>query len=268
MAPRKLLAERPLLDDPPSASSSDEEENPGDEEEEETPDQQAEEEMKTATHSHPLPTPKEEKKHGCGAIHRLWSEDDEITILEGMINYHSKRGTDPYSEIGEFHEFIKNSLSFDASKRKFVDKVRKMKVKYKKNVEKGKRVVFSEPHSLKCFELSKKIWGVGGGVVGKEKRDRVDGNEQGRIIGSEAETLPFDLSKNEPLGSFMMANMSMIGRVKAKELKKKWKDLLVDEVAIYLKRVELVKECTELIGRAQTTLIDELRPGDWRCFLG
>lgn len=175
--------------------------------------------------------------------------------------------------MASFHEFIKNSLSFDASKSKFADKVRKMKVKYNKNVEKGERVVFSTPHNLKCFELSKKIWGVGGGVVRKEKRNRVDENEQRRSkrarktvmlddkagdswglypcfkqsLVREVETLPFDLSKNEPLGSFMMANMSMIGRVKAKELKKKWKDLLVDEVAIYLKRVELVKECTELM---------------------
>ncbi|KAH7835599.1 hypothetical protein Vadar_027799 [Vaccinium darrowii] len=315
MAPRKLFDERPLLEDPPSASPSEEEEDnrdqqpsketqeseffsvgegegqgEGEEEEEEEEqvevaknttteeggEEEEEEEINNTTRlSHPKSTPKEEEKPGRSVGNRLWSEDDEITILEGMINYHSKKGTDPYSEIDEFHEFIKNSLSVDASMRKFVDKVRKMKVKYNKNVEKGEGAVFSKPpkpHDVKCFELSKKIWAVGGG--GKQKRNGVDGNGKrgskrvrktveldekaggsggrhqpslNQSLAREAETLPFDLSMDERLKSIMMANMSMIGGVKAKELKKKGKDLVVDKVAMYLREVELAKEWTELI---------------------
>ncbi|KAI8551855.1 hypothetical protein RHMOL_Rhmol06G0219600 [Rhododendron molle] len=59
--------------------------------------------------------------------------------------------------------------------------------------------------------------------------------------------LPSDMSMKEPVKSFMVESMSMIGKAKAKELEKKWKSLREDEVAMYLKRVELIKEQTKLV---------------------
>ncbi|KAH7837939.1 hypothetical protein Vadar_019858 [Vaccinium darrowii] len=57
---------------------------------------------------------------------------------------------------------------------------------------------------------------------------------------------PFDLSVKELVKSFMMRNMSVIENVKAKELEKKWKNLCLDEAALYLRQVELIKEQTKL----------------------
>lgn len=100
-------------------------------------------------------------KKGPG-IQRLWSEDDEIVILKGMLDYHLKKGIDPYSDMGEFLEFIRNSLHVDVNKNQLMDKVRRLKKKYQNNTEKGDNgedPVFSKLHDVKSFDLSKKIWG-------------------------------------------------------------------------------------------------------------
>ncbi|KAL6123476.1 hypothetical protein ACLB2K_075998 [Fragaria x ananassa] len=47
---------------------------------------------------------------------RLWGEDDEIAILEGMIEFKAKNGTDPSSNMGAFHEFSRRSLKADVNK--------------------------------------------------------------------------------------------------------------------------------------------------------
>ncbi|XP_058188982.1 STOREKEEPER protein-like [Rhododendron vialii] len=111
----------------------------------------------------------EEEKKSVGAINRLWSVEDEVLILKGLIDFQSKNGSDLHPDMGKFHELIKESLSVDVSKNQFVDKIRKLKRKYSINVEKA---VFSRPHERKCFDLSKKIWGEG-----KEKNG-IDGNEK------------------------------------------------------------------------------------------
>ncbi|XP_052177944.1 STOREKEEPER protein-like [Diospyros lotus] len=104
----------------------------------------------------------EEKK--TGAINRLWSEDDEIAILRGIIEY-SKTGGDIHSDMAAFHESIKKSLHVDVSKSQLMDKIRRLKKKYQVNSgrgQKGEDPVFSKLHEHKAFELSKKIWGDGG----------------------------------------------------------------------------------------------------------
>lgn len=94
---------------------------------------------------------------------RLWSGDDEIAILKGMIDYKAKKGSDPYTNMGPFHEFLKKSLKVDVSKNQLMDKIRRLRKKYHTNAEKGENgedPVFSKAHELKSFDLSKKIWGL------------------------------------------------------------------------------------------------------------
>ncbi|XP_058220237.1 STOREKEEPER protein-like isoform X2 [Rhododendron vialii] len=243
----------------------------------------------------------EEKKSG-GSVNRLWSEDDETVILKGMADFQSKKGADPSSLTGEFHEFIRKSLSVEVSRSQLMDKVRRLKKKYEINAgkgEKGADPVFSKPHEHKCFELSKKVWGVGkdsingvdeNGNIGKSgnKRARkmvkledsvaLQPKENGKGVVGLKEGLkgemkdvkvedkvgvfwsaypclkqsietegPSDVSMKEPVKSFMVESMSMIGKAKAKELEKKWKGLREEEVVLYLKRVELMKEQTKLV---------------------
>ncbi|KNA02725.1 hypothetical protein SOVF_215960, partial [Spinacia oleracea] len=90
---------------------------------------------------------------------RVFSEDDEIEILKGMIEYRAKRGADPMFEIDDFYGFVKKSVHVDVNKGQIVDKVRRLKKKFF-NAKKKK---LSNPHEIHAFELSKKIWDINGG---------------------------------------------------------------------------------------------------------
>ncbi|KAI8530687.1 hypothetical protein RHMOL_Rhmol11G0078900 [Rhododendron molle] len=189
MGQKKIVRKnRAPVEDPPSSSSSsledeqltdqEEEENHYQEPTKETPESESSEdeeeqevqevEEKTAKKKAKVVVEEEEKK-SVGATNRLWSKEDEISILKGLIDFQSKNGSDTYPDMGEFHELIKESLSVDVSKNQFVDKIRKLKRKYSTNVEKA---VFPRPLERKCFELSNKIWGGG------KENNGIDGNEK------------------------------------------------------------------------------------------
>ncbi|KAI8530991.1 hypothetical protein RHMOL_Rhmol11G0103200 [Rhododendron molle] len=171
----------------------------------------------------------EEKKSGVGSINRLWSEEDEVLILEGLMDFQSKKGSDPYPDMGEFHQLIKQSLSVDASRNQLLDKIRKLKRKYSSNnVEKGEKAVFSRPHEHKCFELSNKIWGDGG----RNEDTGVEGN--GKNVSTRARKTQ-EHRKGVALGE------------KAMELEKKWHILRADEAALHLRREELIEEQKKLM---------------------
>ncbi|AEE81872.1 putative protein [Arabidopsis thaliana] len=92
---------------------------------------------------------------------RLWSDDDEISMLQGMIDYHADTGKSPSADTNAFYEFQKKSISFEVSKSQFSDKVRSLRKKYR--AKEGKdEPRFVKAHDKKAFELSKFIWGPKG----------------------------------------------------------------------------------------------------------
>ena len=108
---------------------------------------------------------------GTGGSQRIWSDEDEIVILNGMIEFQHENEKNSSADTGDFYGFVKESLCFNASNNQFVNKIRMLKKKYFTDVEKnesGKYETFSKPHDLECVELAKKIWGAGGIVVGNE----------------------------------------------------------------------------------------------------
>ncbi|KAJ6377870.1 hypothetical protein OIU78_028155 [Salix suchowensis] len=108
---------------------------------------------------------------GGGGSQRLWSDEDEIVMLNGMVEYQSEKGKSPFADNGDFHGFVKESLHVDATNSQFLDKVRRLKKKYFTDVEKNEKEIdeiFSKPHDLECVELAKKIWGAGSIEMGKK----------------------------------------------------------------------------------------------------
>ncbi|XP_011016051.1 PREDICTED: nucleolin-like [Populus euphratica] len=106
-----------------------------------------------------------------GGSQRIWSDEDEIVILKGMIEFQNEKGKNSTADTGDFYGFVKESLCFNASNNQFVNKIRMLKKKYFTDVEKnesGKYETFKKPHDLECVELAKKIWGAGAIVVGNE----------------------------------------------------------------------------------------------------
>nr|VDC76192.1 unnamed protein product [Brassica rapa] len=64
------------------------------------------------------------------SFQRLWSEEDEVSLLQGMIDFKADSGKSPYEDMDRFYELASKSISFEASKIQFVDKIRSLKRKY------------------------------------------------------------------------------------------------------------------------------------------
>ncbi|KAK7250601.1 hypothetical protein RIF29_33132 [Crotalaria pallida] len=102
---------------------------------------------------------------------RLWSEDDEIAILKGMVEFIPNTGLDPYKHADSFYDFVKKSLHTEASSNQLKEKIRRLKKKFENNAQRGKNGEdpnFTKPFDREAFELSKKVWGNANGGVGKE----------------------------------------------------------------------------------------------------
>ncbi|KAG1327073.1 mediator-associated protein 1-like [Cocos nucifera] len=95
---------------------------------------------------------------------RLWSPDDEIAVLSGLVEYRSKKGNLPSShEMDQLHNLIRGSLQVEVSNNQLNDKIRRLKKKFETNVGRGRNgadPTFSKPQERTVFELSKKIWGA------------------------------------------------------------------------------------------------------------
>ncbi|CAL9223703.1 unnamed protein product [Arabidopsis halleri] len=112
---------------------------------------------------------KEEKKSGGGEetkkayFQRVWTEDDEIAVLQGLIDFRNDTGVSPYDDTNRVYELLKKSISFDVSKVQFMEKLRNLRKKYENNLVKAKNgdeTTFAKTHDRKAFELSKFVWGA------------------------------------------------------------------------------------------------------------
>ncbi|KAK9168337.1 hypothetical protein Syun_000477 [Stephania yunnanensis] len=118
-----------------------------------------------------------EKKQGSQGedqkklFQRVWSEEDEIVILKGMLSF-MKRDLNPTTNLDAFLDSIKGSLQADVNKAQLHSKLQRLKQKYTNQgnrAKNGKDPNFTKPNDLKVYQLSKKIWG--------RKGDNEDGTE-------------------------------------------------------------------------------------------
>lgn len=210
---------------------------------------------------------------------RVFTDKDEIVLLEGMIEYKEKEGVDPTMNIGAFHESVEDLLSCSVAKNQIVNKIRGLKKKFMKNVKKGRNgedPVFSKPHDYKSFELSKKIWESEANGDSKVKSNsKKDGNVGSKTRKKESdfeeevmdrteedcwslyprlcEALEKEAKKNVtgPISpkKYMKKVVSGLKREKARELEQDWEGFIVLEHQVYVKRTELVSKQAELISK-------------------
>ena len=108
-----------------------------------------------------VPAGKPEKRR---RFQRLWSEEDEIALLKGLGEYERRNGKNPFYEMGKFSEFIKKFIKIKVTARQLVDKARRLRRKFVKNVSRGKDgkdPIFKRLHDRRSFEVSKAVWGDG-----------------------------------------------------------------------------------------------------------
>ncbi|WCJ30148.1 DNA-binding storekeeper protein-related transcriptional regulator [Euphorbia peplus] len=218
---------------------------------------------------------------------RLWSEDDEIVVLKGIIDFAEKKGIDPSKDMNSFCEFIKRSLHFTVALSQLKDKFSRLKKRFENHLSKGKSgegKTFAKPHEQKLFDLSKRIWGKGGICAGSgESTVKVNGKAMSSSGGNNNNSraknlaaLKLDLDENEMVikkedemenhlglkgipkfdkrvdiqrmeDYVIKRGMDMVGGAKKAEMEEKWRDLHVAELELFLKRNELIKEQAELL---------------------
>ncbi|GAU21432.1 hypothetical protein TSUD_32630 [Trifolium subterraneum] len=101
---------------------------------------------------------------GVRQYQRLWTKQDEMELLKGYLDYikqQGRTGTTLQSDVASFYDQVIPKFSTDFNKNQLVEKLRRLKRKYKMVLDKGKEVQisFKIPHEQAIFEISHKIWG-------------------------------------------------------------------------------------------------------------
>ncbi|KAK4751147.1 hypothetical protein SAY87_004629 [Trapa incisa] len=98
---------------------------------------------------------------------RLWTDEDEIELLQGFLEFTTQRGGagvaggPGHQDTSMFYDQIKSKLQLDFNKNQLIEKLRRLKKKYRNVVNKissGKDVSFKSSHDRATFEISRKIW--------------------------------------------------------------------------------------------------------------
>ncbi|CAN7111540.1 unnamed protein product [Brassica rapa subsp. narinosa] len=200
------------------------------------------------------------------AFQRLWTEDDEIAVLQGMIDFKKDTGNSPYDDTNAYYDYIKKSISFEVSKNQFMDKLRSLKKKYM-----GKeKPSFTKPHDQKSYRLCKSIWGPEGMVL------ESNGKKTKKVGSVKQQELSFASSPNGKTvddggdmydwfeKSFLVRGIAGFG-VDESYVKQRWrlvpvetkrkveekvKMLQAKEIEFVLQKTEILHEVTSLIAEA------------------
>ncbi|KAH0656228.1 hypothetical protein KY285_031110 [Solanum tuberosum] len=121
----------------------------------------------------------EEEKKSAATPRSLWSDDDQLALLKGILEYKTVKGMEPSADMSAFHEFIRGKLQAEVSKSQISDKVRRLKKKFLTNVKDGEEPVFTKGQDFLIFEHSKRIWGAPGISNGGVK-DNVNNTSNGK----------------------------------------------------------------------------------------
>lgn len=235
-------------------------------------------EKKTALKRHSVASDVKDKKkakvmngdtEGKSVIKRVWSDEDEIMLLQGFLDYQMNNGCSPLSDMDGFYRYSMDFIPGNATKSQLYEKVRRLKKKFRVNSEKvgpnGEDPTFVKPHEGKLFELMKKIWGVDG--------CETVGNVGGSTARSKAKQSRVKVSKVKPKMEVEMEDVAEdveddveddgdVGKVEDFEtLYPYWYAGLKSEVSTSLSFpagvVDLVKESFNVIGEDKAKEMNE-----------
>ncbi|KAJ4799060.1 DNA-binding storekeeper protein-related transcriptional regulator [Rhynchospora pubera] len=201
-----------------------------------------------------------------GGKKRLWSPEDELTVVRGLLSYRAKKGELPGSaqEMEAFHRLIRGSLSIKVSTIQLSDKVRGLKRKFNQAILHGKEVAdpsFPDSHAKTLFNLSKTVWGSSSKKGSSKSTDiEIFNFDDAEIDVQEVEnrhteeknknkaSYPYlsevveKIAMEDPNGALIRRAFLEIDKSKALVMEKKIKKFRTEEIEQGLKRIELVKE--------------------------
>ena len=222
------------------------------------------------------------------SFQRLWSEEDEVSLLQGMIDFKADSGKNPYEDMDRFYELASKSISFEASKIQFVDKIRSLKRKYMGKAKHGAESL-TKAHDIDCLKLATCIWGLpldsSAKKLGKEEEqvvapesangDKVEEDREVLVSGGEKdkEVLingggaskshgvraddwfedSFLVGSIAGLGvseQFVKQKWSMVTVETKKRMAEKWKLLQAKEMELVLHKTDFMREIGSVIAEA------------------
>lgn len=114
---------------------------------------------------------------------RLWTDEDEIVILRAFAEFTAQRGTSFAShqyDTTPFYEDMRRRLHTGFTKNQLVEKIRRLKRKYRNCVERlrvaGAGFTFRSPHEQAIFEIARTIWRPASDKHGRDSDDEGGGN--------------------------------------------------------------------------------------------
>ncbi|KAH0909702.1 hypothetical protein HID58_033023, partial [Brassica napus] len=200
---------------------------------------------------------KREDSKKPAAFQRLWTEEDEIAVLQGMIDFKNDTGKSPYDDTNVYYDYIKKSISFEVSKNQFMDKIRSLRKKY---IGKEKPS-FTKPHDQKSYRLCQYIWGPDG--MGLESAVKSNGaskksQKKTKKLDSVKQELSFGASPNGKTGiagfgvdeHYVKQRWSLVPVETKKKVEEKLKLLQAKEIEFVLQKTEVLHEVTTMIAEA------------------
>ncbi|XP_022719206.1 probable transcription factor At3g04930 [Durio zibethinus] len=137
------------------------------------------------------PPPPQQFDESRRLFQRLWTDEDEIELLQGFLDYTTSKTNSNSSSSHHYHhdtalfyDQIKSKLQLDFNKNQLVEKLRRLKKKYRNVMNKissGKDFSFKSPHDQATFEISRKIWSNSFGKVEDNVLDDDDNNNNNNI---------------------------------------------------------------------------------------
>ncbi|XP_010490280.1 PREDICTED: probable transcription factor At1g61730 [Camelina sativa] len=185
---------------------------------------------------------------------RLWTEEDEIRVLQGILAFKSLTGKTTTEDKSGFYEFIKDSISVKVSLSQCIEKIKTVKRKFMNKWKKDKKPASTEAHNLKSFELSKMIWGVDDAEESR-KNEGIKKLEDEDVVFLEQRQ---DWFKN----SFLFRQVASLGvnedslkrrwssvdTEKKKRVEDAWRVLQTKELGLVSQKSELLHEVVALIA--------------------
>lgn len=187
---------------------------------------------------------------------RVWTEEDEITVLQGIIDYQNETGANPFDDKNALYELLKQSISFNVTKTQFSEKIRSLKKKFDNNREKekkrGEAPAFSKPHDLETFRLSKFVWG-GDGIMSNaiEVKPPVL-----KLVAPAAVKKQEFVSIVEPLARFGVDDLfakkgwSKLSLEDKKRLEVEWEALQLEELRFYARKSRFIHDAVTKMAEA------------------
>ncbi|KAL9285171.1 putative transcription factor GeBP family [Arabidopsis thaliana] len=200
---------------------------------------------------------------------RLFSEADEIALLQGLIDFTSTKG-DPYEDIDAFCIYVKKLIEFDATKNQIVTKLQRLKKKFNNAAKNARKkgqtedeVEYAKESEKKRFDLSIMIWGSNGVLVaGKSSKKKVAPKEmkpeetdakvvnEGLSIGREM--VPFGSSCGLDESKLTTGWENVEDGAEKREVEEKWKKFKDKQFELLYQRSVLMNKTEAMMFKAES----------------